>query len=502
MFENLRAFGFIVILASIVFSFCGKALKNDFDMAQFKRWRTTWFIVLAIAFLANNYWLYVVITGLYIFKTSKREPNKTAIFILLLFIVPPMGDDLPGLGVMNYLFTMNHPRILSLAILLPLYFSSKSSTSSFPIGKTSADKFLILYILLATLLEIRGTTFTDSLRHSFSAFFLDMFLPYFVASRGLKSVADIKTAFTALTIVSLIAAVLGVFEWAKGWVLFDALPKVLGSHGFGGYMWRGGGLRAISSLGHPIVFGLVMAASLGAFLLVSYSIKNKNLHKAGLFTLISGLFVSGSRGPWLGGLVFAAVFAVSADKPGKRVVSLVAVTFLVLGLLTVIPGGEKYYNMLPFIGKSETENVEYRQRLITNSMIVISQSPFFGSVNFMQTPEMQSMIQGEGIIDLVNTYLAFALMYGYVGAGLFTGFFLAIMLGIYTNMKRLPDKTSETYYAGRCILASMASISFSISTVSYILATPTFHFVIAGIGAAYAEIVRRQNLEARARSFT
>jgi hypothetical protein len=501
MFENLRAFGFIIILASIVFSFCGKALKNDFDKAQFKRWRTTWFIVLAIAFLANNYWLYVVISGLYIFKASKREPNKTAMFILLLFIVPPMGDDLPGFGLMNYLLTVNHPRILSLVILLPLYFSSKSS-SSFPIGKTSSDKLLIAFMILATLLEIRGTTFTDALRRGFGGFFLDMFLPYYVASRMLKSVADIKTAFTALTIVSLIAAVLGIFEWAKGWVLFDALPKALGSHGFGGYMWRGGGLRAVSSLGHPIVLGLVMAASLGAFLLVSYSLNNKRLQRAGLFTLISGLFVSGSRGPWLGGLIFAAVFATSADKPGKRLVYLVAVTFLALGLLTVIPGGEKYYNMLPFIGKSETENVEYRQRLITNSMIVIDQSPFFGSVNFMQTPEMQSMVQGEGIIDLVNTYLALALMYGYVGAGLFTGFFLAIMLRIYTNMKRLPDKTSETYYAGRCILASMASISFSISTVSYILVIPTFHFVIAGIGAAYAEIVRRQNLEARARSFT
>lgn len=496
MFENFRAFVFISIIATVIFSYFGKALKNDFDMQQFKRWRKIWFIVLAIIFLAHNYWLYIIVCGAYVYKISKAEQNKTALYILLMFIVPPMGGTIPGLGIMNQLFEMTHPRLITLAIVLPFYLSTRSSTSSALAGKNHADKFLIAFIFIVTILLVRGTTFTDALRYSFTEYFLDMFLPYYVASRGLKTIADIKTAFTALAIVSCIAATISVFEWAKSWMLFDALPQVLGSHGAGSYMWRAGSIRARSSLGHPIVLGLVITASLGAFLFISHALKNKTFHKFGLFTLLAGLFASGSRGPWVGGLFFGAIFAISADKPAKRVVYLATAVLLVLAMLTVIPGGEKYYNMLPFIGKSETENVEYRQKLFTNSMIVISHNPLFGSVNYQETPEMQELIQGEGIIDLVNSYIWLALSYGYVGVGLFSLTFLSILYSVYSNMKRLSDKKGEAYLAGQCILASLASILFTITTTSMILLVPNFLFLIAGIGAAYANILNRDRLNA------
>jgi hypothetical protein len=410
-----------------------------------------------------------------------------------------MGQDLPGLGIMEHFFSLDHPRLLALVLLLPFFISARSS-SLIPLGKLHSDKFLILFIILATFLEIRGTTFTDALRRGFGAFFLDMFLPYYFASRVVKSMDDIKRAFTILTMVTFIAALIGLFEWVKHWSMFFALPDVLGAHRFGGYMSRGGSMRAVSSLGHPIVFGLVLAASLGAFLVVSNSVKNKRFHKIGMFTILAALFVSGSRGPWLGAVFFGSIFSLTGDKPAKRMVYLLVTLMMVVGALAVIPGAEKYYNMLPFLGTTEAENVEYRQRLFTNSMIVIGHYPFFGSVTFMETPEMLAMIQGEGIIDIVNTYIGMALNYGYVGLGLFISTFLSIVYAIYTNMKRLKDKTGETYYIGRCVLASLISILFTITTVSYILVVPSFNFAIAGIGAAYAEIVRRENLMNRVQS--
>lgn len=496
--ESLRAFIIVVVFASIVFHFCRKVLKNDFDMVQFKHFRTIWFTVLTIAFFANNYWLYTVVAGFYVYQMSKRE-HKLSLYFLLLFIVPPMGQDLPGLGIMDHFFSLDHPRLLALVLLLPFFVSARS-TNLIPLGKLHSDKLLILFIILATFLEIRGTTFTDALRRGFSTFFLDMFLPYYFASRVVKSMDDIKRAFTILTIVTFIAALIGLFEWVKHWSMFFALPDMLGAHRFGGYMSRGGSMRAVSSLGHPIVFGLILAASLGAFLVVSNSVKNKRFHKAGMFTILAALFASGSRGPWLGAVFFGSIFSLTGDKPAKRVVYLLATLMLVIGALAVIPGAEKYYNMLPFLGTTEAENVEYRQRLFTNSMIVIGHYPFFGSVTFMETPEMQAMIQGEGIIDIVNTYIGMALNYGYVGAGLFISTFLSIVYAIYANMKRMRDKNGETYYIGRCVLASLISILFTITTVSYILVVPSFNFAIAGIGAAYAEIVRRENLMSRAQN--
>lgn len=51
-----------------------------------------------------------------------------------------------------------------------------------------------------------------------------------------------------------------------------------------------------------------------------------------------------------------------------------------------------------------------------NSWIVIQRNPLFGSFDFRNTPEMQSMIQGEGIIDIVNTYINWRCGWGWSGS--------------------------------------------------------------------------------------
>jgi O-antigen ligase len=165
---------------------------------------------------------------------------------------------------------------------------------------------------------------------------------------------------------------------------------------------------------------------------------------------------------------------------------------IALPLMAALPGTDKVVNLLPFIGSTEKENVDYRANLMTNSMIVIQRHPWFGSSNFTATPEMEAMRQGEGIIDIVNTYLRVALEKGFVGLGLFAGFFALTLIGIYRAMRLIPDKESEEHLLGRVLLATLVSVLVMIFTVSSITFIPIVYWSVAAMGVAYTLMVRQQ----------
>lgn len=105
--------------------------------------------------------------------------------------------------------------------------------------------------------------------------------------------------------------------------------------------------------------------------------------------------------------------------------------------------------MLPYIGTLEKDNITYRERLLDNSLIVIERNLWFGSFDFRKTPEMQSMVQGQGIIDIVNTYLNLALRFGVVGLALFVAFFASALLSLRKTLRTFADKDEHLCRLGR-----------------------------------------------------
>jgi O-antigen ligase len=185
------------------------------------------------------------------------------------------------------------------------------------------------------------------------------------------------------------------------------------------------------------------------------------------------------------------VFIATGRKAVKRLMLLAIAGALALPLLAIVPGGQKFLDLLPFIGTVDVENITYRQRLIDNSVIVIQRNPWLGSFDYRNTPEMQSMIQGEGVIDIVNTYIALALDIGLIGLTLFVVFFATVLLSIRRAMRSVPNKDDEARRLGRALLAVLAGILVTIFTVSSITVIPVVYWSVAGLGVAYAEMVRR-----------
>src|SRR5205823_14929014 len=115
--------------------------------------------------------------------------------------------------------------------------------------------------------------------------------------------------------------------------------------------------------------------------------------------------------------------------------------------------------------------------------------PVCGSYDFLELPVMQQLRQGQGIIDIVNTYLWVALESGLVGLALFCGFFLWVGAGILRGMRSLGSRAGELHVLGRALFATLAGILLIISSLSSIESVPYLYWSVAGLGVAYARML-------------
>jgi O-antigen ligase len=148
--------------------------------------------------------------------------------------------------------------------------------------------------------------------------------------------------------------------------------------------------------------------------------------------------------------------------------------------------------MLPFIGSAEAETVDYRQRLFENALIVIERNPLIGSADYLSTPEMQAMVQGEGIVDTVNTYLEVALNSGMIGLSLFLGFFVAILIGLWRATIHGAHHKLDLGNCARALTATLLGILVTIGTVSSVEFIPYVYWSFAGLCVAFIRIAVRQ----------
>ena len=489
--EHIRALIVILVLAGIVFALARRPAVDLIPLHDFTRRRNLWFALTLLAFVSHSFWVYAGIAAIILTVARRRERNPLALFFLLLFLIPPAPAQIPGFGLINYFFALNHIRLLALCLLLPAFFMLRRQASTLSFGRTWPDKLLATYLLLTSLLYLRDTTLTDTLRQTLYLF-TDVFLPYYVASRALQELSDFKDALLGFVLAALLLALIGLVEFSRHWLLYSALIGALDMHWeMSSYLDRGGLLRASATTGQAIALGYVISVAIGFYLFLRESVRSRLQQCLGALLLAGGLFAPLSRGPWIGAAVMITVFIATGRSAVKRLMLLAIAGVLALPLLTIVPDGQKILDLLPFIGTVDVENITYRQRLIDNSVIVIQRNPWLGSFDYRNTPEMQSMIQGEGIIDIVNTYIALALDIGLIGLTLFVVFFAAVLLGIRTAMRSVPNKDDEARRLGRALLAVLAGILVTIFTVSSITVIPVVYWSVAGLGVAYAQMVRR-----------
>ncbi|MBX3621793.1 MAG: O-antigen ligase family protein [Rhizobacter sp.] len=479
--EYLRALIVVLGLTFPVFWIARRPVcELAWSEADFVLRRNMWIGITVVAFLGHNFWVYAVVCAVALLIVGAKVTNRFGLYLFLLFAVPPFSAEIAGFGGINYLMELNHPRILSLTLLLPVYLTLRRDEQTVPFGREWADRFLVAYLLLQLVLQGSVDTVTNTLRSALY-FFIDVFLPYYAASRSLRDLRACRDICMSFVFAALLMAPVAAFEYLRHWLLFSSMPGALGvPFGFGNYLSRGDSLRALASTGHSIILGYVMVVALSLYVFANRSIHGRKIMLLALLTLVAGLLTPVARGPWVGAAAALALLLITGPNKAKRTSRFLAIAIPVGGVIMLTPMGAKIIDLLPFVGTVDDFNVTYRQRLFDVSMQVLMSHPWLGSFDYLSAPVMQQMIQGEGIIDMVNSYLTIALSYGVIGLSMFVGVFVCAAWSV-LRVIRQADVDAEAHYLARALLAALVGTLITIATVSSILIIPTVYWLVAGL---------------------
>jgi O-antigen ligase len=354
-----------------------------------------------------------------------------------------------------------------------------------------SDVLLLAYSVLISFLFVlpeiaRGIlmekTFTDCLRRVVVNFF-GIFIPYFVVSRTSTNRAAIKDMIASFSIKCTVLAAVAIFEGARSWLLYGELLSRWGLVS-GGYLARGGDIRAVASAGHPLTLGYLLAVSFGFWLYLQQGLQSRVSQLAITALFLFGLLADYSRGPWIAAILIYFAFAALGPRAIPKMSKAVAGMSLLGLAVAVSPLGEKMARVIPYFGGTvDTGNVEYREKLFARAWQITMDHPWFGDQQALL--KMEDLRQGEGIIDLINGFLTILLNSGFVGLSLFL---LFIVIGLFKTFrvsaataKNDPDLSK----LGACLVACMLGSMF-MTWVGGLVDIMTF--VLVGLMAAYVTV--------------
>jgi len=482
---QIRAFLVVIFIAVFCFAIVAQPAKKIIPSADFRRWRNLWLSITSMAFLVGNFWLFMLFSTFFIVFHLRQETTKPALYWLLLCVVPPSVHSIPGFGIINRLFGLSMPVLLSFMILIPLLLFSSKEKKQLKIKTIAPDYLVVLFFLVTSALSFRGVNVTVGLRFSFIQI-LGFLLPYLAFSRKILNFDDIKRTMFAFLLPLFVFGIIGSFEALKQWKLYY-LPGIT-ENVF--YLGRAGFLRASVTTGGPIVFGYIMMIGIGFLIPLASRYLTRMQSYMAFGALGIGLLSALSRGPWVGTVFLIIIYISTGRNAAKKIVAMGFAGVMLIPFLALTPFWDKFVNLIPFLGTTEKGNIDYRERLFEQSSIVIQRNPLFGSTNYLSTPEMQSLIQGQGIIDIVNTYIRITLNYGFVGLFLFVSFFIVVLINLRLAYKALPAENSEMKQVGRALFATLCAVLLTIATVSSVSFIPYLYWTLAGLAVAYIRVAR------------
>jgi hypothetical protein len=488
----------IVILAIAAATFAlAKPIALRFSApVDFARRRNVWLALTIIAFLSPNFWIFALFAAPIYVWAGRKDSNPIAAYLLLMHVVPPVPIDIPTIGI-SQLFTLDNYRLLSFCVLIPTALRARRSIDR---KRTSDSRMTDLLLFAFGVVQIAlfvppdlpdhvilQDSPTNVLRRAFLVF-IDIFVLYYAISRSCsdrRKIADAEAAFcVSAGIMSLVAT----FEHLRTWLLYKGLAlrwNPLDTNFLMAWLFRGSSwLRTQASAGHPLVLGFLLAIAFG-FLLYLQSRDTLRVRLMTGIVFLCGMVVTYSRGPWIGAILIFLAYSALKPRAVSRLFKAAFLIAIVLGLIGQSSVGEKIMNSLPFAAGGQPDaTLLYRQRLADRSFELMRAHPYFGDQLAIQ--KMEDLRQGQGIIDIVNTYIGVALFTGWVGLALFLGFILSASMGAYRVAKSTISTDLDGGLLGFNILACIVGVLFMIADCSLIFGVEKMLYVLIALAAAYA----------------
>ena len=418
---------------------CGLAflvLRASFAALLSKaEYQRAWVVLVSatlIAYLAHTQMIYVLALGaLALFAQSYLGGGlrgKLAAYLLMIMVIPPLSWQLGGLGDINYILALSGPRMFAIVLLVgPALTLLGDSTYKRERWVLLLDVAVFGYQLLKIALMAPHLTSTGILRMAVESS-LDVLIPYYVFSRGIRSEADFRFILTHLVLGLALSGCVGFAEFFLRRLLYSELQYIYGiKWQLTMRLMRGDFLRVQAATQQPIVLALEMIFALGLW---TY-LRGLEWRRFPVLLVFAGfgccLVFTLSRGPWLGGLCFAVALLGLRRLGAKTFVWLLLL--LLAGAITAkaIGADEQVMGALASLfGSSEQDlnSINYRRQLLDTALALLKQSPWLGVPDYAS--QMQDLKQGEGIIDLVNSYIAIALDTGVIGLTIYMVPYVAV----------------------------------------------------------------------------
>lgn len=408
----------------------------------------------ALAFLLPKLVMLHAVMFLIVPVLAKRSAGRVAPIYLFTLMMMPQFDQPLNIGSL-VLWHHDVNLTLGLGALVALLSSPGRARGRLPYDLPFACIFGVMVFI-----AVRDTSFTNLLRE-LTQTGLRYALPYYIASRSIRSLDDVKRIMMALAIAGAVLAAILVFESVRTWPIYRQLYIHYGlSVDTIGVKFRAGAMRA----GGPFMESTSMAFVLLFCLMAAY-LSREMFRTRSHYWLFNGVIGLGlilpqSRGAWIAfviALVLSDLFRKRYAELSRKLAMILAAGALIVPVS--IAGGR----MAELLGMSgdASATVDYREQLWEGGKIEFAKHPWAGQTVAQLYESMSHLKNGEGIVDFVNTYLFIGLLAGIPGLVLFFGSIIWTSLFLWRKRRNPPTAEAAWIFVGVTVpLEMLAFTSF------------------------------------------
>ena len=459
------------------------AFAGLFTPVQYKRAWTWLFVVTIVSFLSLRPDLYVFLLAIAAMVAPRYlgdgDVGKVNAFLLFLLPLPPIGYTLGGLEGLNYVLRLEHVRVMSLVLFtLPAFRLMLRQRRRDEPSLRMVDLAVLAVQVWNIFLITRYASLTILVRTVVEAF-CDILIPYYVITRTLRTSSQLREAASYLVLGCVFIASVACVESAVQRNLYGGLQWVYGVRWESTVdLMRGGFLRVEASTPQPIVLAFIVTFGMALWTWLKGGAPRDKWVYAVYLVFGLALVSTWSRGPWLGAALMVIAFALQRWL-SPRVFGYATLAAIVGGVALKATGSDSVImsGLTALFGstRDDLSTITYRRELLDATLALIKQSPWLGVPNYETA--LQGFRQGEGMIDLVNTYLVVMINGGVIGLVLYLLPYVLVvagMLGVQAR-QRETSKAALGRFAPAfiAVIIAMLFIVFTASTLDamkYLLA--------------------------------
>lgn len=451
MFLTLKTLVIIEALLVLSFLMFRAGLRRDFARVV-----APWSLlginlaIPAVALLSNNFFVFLGALVVLVAASGRSRREIAWSYIAILPMMPSLAQELGAGGV--YIFPLSAIAAVNLGALIGSVIRRGRAAHRF----AAIDAAVLLFSLALVYIYDRDFSATSFVR-AVAIYGLATFVPYWVVARGLSTRFDATIFALRLSLAGFMGAVVGIFQASRHWLLYQRFYEALHVEIPFGSMtmaMRAGFMRTGGPILDYTAGGLFMAVSLVAMLAL-----RKAYRPAWFAAFVAigalGLFVSQSRGAWTAAIAGYLFLLVARRDYGKAALigglgggGLLMVLSLATGRLAQL------------LGKTDmaADTIDYRQNLFTAGMQQFYAHPIAGQDPKVLASNMPEMVQGQHIVDFVNSHL-FVAMTG--GAPTFAIWCLMWLIPIAIVLKRrtVDREMDVASLAGAIVFATVIALA-------------------------------------------